>query len=142
MITVSLPLYLLVIANAALIVAAAFAVMRVERSLREPQEFWSSPTGRAMRDHGPGGKLEQQALIGQIEALHSAVTQLKERAALPTLSDRVVDLSLGRAVRMVKQGAAVEELITDCGLNRGEAELLHRLHGSECPPQRTAVNHD
>ena len=35
----------------------------------------------------------------------------------------------GRAIRMARQGASAEELARDCGLNRGEAELLVSLHG-------------
>lgn len=41
--------------------------------------------------------------------------------------------SYGQAIRLAQQGASVEELATDCGLNRGEAELLVSLHG---PPGR------
>lgn len=130
MITVTLPLYLLLVANAALIVAAAFAVMRMERSAREPREFWSSPTGQAMRDNLPGGKSEQRVLLERIQALQAAVSELQQKAA-PALPERIVDLSLSRAVRMAKRGAKADELVRDCGLNRGEAELLCRLHGME-----------
>jgi DNA repair exonuclease SbcCD ATPase subunit len=41
--------------------------------------------------------------------------------------------SYGQAIRLAQQGASAEELATDCGLNRGEAELLVSLHG---PPGR------
>ena len=37
--------------------------------------------------------------------------------------------SYGQAIRLAQQGASAEELATDCGLNRGEAELLVSLHG-------------
>lgn len=35
----------------------------------------------------------------------------------------------GQAIRLARQGASVEDLARDCGLNRGEAELLVSLHG-------------
>lgn len=35
----------------------------------------------------------------------------------------------GQAIRLAQQGASAEELARDCGLNRGEAELLVSLHG-------------
>lgn len=137
MITVSLPLYLLVIANAALIVAAAFAVMRVERAVNEPREFWASPTGLAMRGHLQDGAEDPQ-LRQSIAALQGAVARLQEQAPAGAL-ERVLDPSLGRAVRLAKHGASVEDLIGDCGLNRGEAELLHRLHATKTALQAAGV---
>lgn len=35
----------------------------------------------------------------------------------------------GQAIRLARQGASAEDLARDCGLNRGEAELLVSLHG-------------
>lgn len=35
-----------------------------------------------------------------------------------------------QAIQMVQNGADVSELITRCGLTRGEAELIAMLHGS------------
>lgn len=35
----------------------------------------------------------------------------------------------GQAIRLARQGATAEDLARDCGLNRGEAELLVSLHG-------------
>ena len=128
MITVSLPLYLLLIANAALIVAAAFALMRAERAVNEPREFWASPTGQAMRD-AQSGRAEHLELLKQVDGLRAAVHDMQKQAneAPP---ERVVDISLGRAVRLAKRGASVDELARNCGLNRGEAELMRRLHAA------------
>ena len=33
------------------------------------------------------------------------------------------------ARRLARKGASAEELMNDCGLTRGEAELIHNLHG-------------
>lgn len=129
MMTVSLPLYLLLIANAALIVAAAFAVMRVERALRESAEFWKSPTGAALKsgsgDDAPG---EGRLIALRMAALQRAIDELAARESTP-VSEPVVDLPVAHAVRMAKRGASVADIKQSCGLNIGEAELLHRLHG-------------
>ena len=39
------------------------------------------------------------------------------------------DRAYNHAIRLVHKGADVQELVSTCGLNRGEAELLLRLHG-------------
>lgn len=136
MLTVTLPLYLLVIANAALIVAAAFAVMRVERALRESSKFWNSPTGAAIKaDESDAPDRHSRLIELKIAALQKAIEDLGRRAEPPPES-RVIDLPLEYAVRMAKRGASVDDLTRDCGLNAGEAELLHRLHGrrASAPP--------
>lgn len=131
MMTVTLPLYLLLIANAALIVAAAFAVLRVERALQDSAEFWRSPTGAAIKARNPSGGDEQSRLIAlRMTALQRAVDALGRREQV-SVPERVVDLPLQHALRMAKRGASVGDLTRDCGLNIGEAELLHRLHGQQ-----------
>ena len=126
MINVSLPLYLLLVANAALIVAATFALMRAERAINEPKEFWASPTGQAMRD-AQSGRTEHRELLRRVEGLRAAVCDIQKQAN-EAPAERVVDISLGRAMRLAKRGASVDELAKNCGLNRGEAELMRRLH--------------
>ncbi len=39
------------------------------------------------------------------------------------------DRSYQQAIQMVHKGAGVEELVTNCGLTRGEADLIVMLHG-------------
>ncbi len=36
-----------------------------------------------------------------------------------------------QAVKMVQKGSSVDEIISQCGLNRGEAELINVMHGGE-----------
>ena len=142
MLTVSLPLYLLLIANAALIVAAAFAVLRVERVLRESAEFWKSPTGAALKTESGDDPAHQTRLIGlRMAALQRAVDELATRGST-VAKDAVVDLPVEHAVRMAKRGASVDDITRSCGLNIGEAELLHRLHGrptQNAPPSPDAT---
>ena len=136
MITVSLPLYLLIIANAALIVAATFAVLRVARALRDSEEFWKSPTGAAIQSHQKTSSGSDVQLIArQLKVLERSIERL-QRATPPGPPARVVELPMDHAVRMARRGATVTELTDRCGLNMGEAELLHRLHGKrkDTPP--------
>ncbi len=35
----------------------------------------------------------------------------------------------GQAITLVKRGWRIEDLISSCGLTRGEAELVYLLHG-------------
>lgn len=127
MINVSLPLYLLILANAAIVVAATFAVLRVEKALDDSKGFWSSPSGAALSG-GYADAAERDRLLREIRALQQSVEVLRSGAE-PRATGRVVDMSFGRAVRMAKSGATVDELVETCGLSLGEAQLLQRLHG-------------
>ena len=73
----------------------------------------------------------------KIAALQKSVDELGRRAQSAP-QDRVVDLAVEHAVRLAKRGASVEVLTRDCGLNIGEAELLHRLHGKQPDATPTA----
>lgn len=39
--------------------------------------------------------------------------------------------SYSHAIRLARRGATVEELVRDCGVNRGEAEILISLHARD-----------
>ena len=68
---------------------------------------------------GAGERLVQ--LTNQIRRLD----ERQERTELQTLSDR----SFERAIQLVQEGGTIEELMEQCGLTRGEAELLVTVHG-------------
>lgn len=124
MMTVSLPLYLLLLANAALIVAGVFSVMRVERALAESAEFWKSPTGSALRNDN--GIPDVERVCAAVAVLQRSVDELREQAPA---SEPITDRPVAHAVQMAQRGASVTDITASCGLNIGEAELLHRLHG-------------
>ncbi|MEM7503270.1 MAG: DUF2802 domain-containing protein [Pseudomonadota bacterium] len=136
MINVSLPLYLLILANAAIVVAATFAVLRVEKALSASNGFWSSPSGAAVRA-GYADVDERDRLMREIQALQRSVEVLRNGTE-PRDVGRVVDMSFGRAVRMAKGGASIDELSETCGLSLGEAQLLHRLHGGAATGARVS----
>ncbi len=129
MMTVSLPFYLILLANAALIVAAVFAILELRRRLGDSTDFWHSPTGAALQADGSATTAEQSRLIAaRMAALERAVAELGRRSQT-TIEERVVDPAMAHAVRMAKRGADIDDLTQSCGLNIGEAKLLHRLHG-------------
>lgn len=77
---------------------------------------------------------DMRALCAGSAALGAHLASLDQR--LQRLSDqqRTLELrepgsqSYGFAIRLAQQGASVEELMENCGMSRGEAELLLRLH--------------
>ena len=75
------------------------------------------------------------ALSAVIAGLGSRLVRIEQQ--LHGVSERQNQLELrpggersySHAIRMVHKGADVNELVASCGLNRGEAELLLRVHG-------------
>ncbi|MGD8498099.1 MAG: DUF2802 domain-containing protein [Chromatiales bacterium] len=60
-------------------------------------------------------------------AVERDIDQLRHRQ--DQLELRMADAqSYGQAEQLVKRGAGMEELISSCGLSRGEAELVMRMH--------------
>ncbi len=64
---------------------------------------------------------------GHVERMEQQLRRLAERQDQLDLRDPVSQ-SYGHAIRLVQKGANVDELMSECGLVRGEAELLMRLH--------------
>lgn len=62
-----------------------------------------------------------------LSAMEQRVRRLHERQDQVELRDPD-QRSYGHAIRLAQRGADVDELISNCGLARGEAELLLRLH--------------
>lgn len=61
-------------------------------------------------------------------AIEARITGILEQLEQLRLLDESGS-SYSHAIRLAKAGASAEELARDCGLNRGEAELLVSLHG-------------
>lgn len=60
----------------------------------------------------------------RIEQQVRSVSERQDQVELRSGGER----SYSHAIRMVHKGADVDELVTNCGINRGEAELLLRVH--------------
>lgn len=128
MTTVSLPFYLILLANAALIAAATFAVLRFGRLLRAASDLSAKDSRSGASGDSPAAADSHQVqVLATLATLSRAVNELQQREP-PVAQGQVIDLSLEHAVRLAKRGASIEELTRDCGLNAGEAELLCRLH--------------
>jgi len=128
MIDTTYSLYALLIANACLVAAAALAVLRFQRMMRESRSFWESPTGAAMQTAAPAPIKQDRLLAHEIAMLQKTVASLcnKERPRQEVSAER---LPLEHAVRMARHGASIDDLTKKCGLNIGEARLMQRLHG-------------
>lgn len=110
----------------ALLAAATVAILRFQRLLRQWERnagaLPAMPSGRASEDTG-------QALAERVDALERIAEQLatKEESLLQKQRN---DVSIDHAVRMAKCGASLQELTRNCGLKKGEAELLLKLHAN------------
>ncbi|RMD79817.1 MAG: DUF2802 domain-containing protein, partial [Gammaproteobacteria bacterium] len=72
----------------------------------------------------------QAGLARHLESLEARCRQLGERLDRMDLRE-AGEAAYGHALRLARRGAPAEELVAQCGLSRGEAELLLRLHGGE-----------
>lgn len=125
-------LFILLAANALLLAIASVALSRFERRCKRIEEFWDSPTGTALADDGDEDVREQMLATRRLEQrlgeLQRAVKVMEIKApSQPTSVER--SMPIENAVRMARQGASVEELTRNCGLNIGEARLMQKLHG-------------
>lgn len=76
-------------------------------------------------------------MSARIEAMSERAESDSRRpqiAAVATPQARGYDL----AMRMAKNGSAVEDLVANCGITRHEAELLTRLHAAKSQPEVAA----
>lgn len=124
-------LYLSLAANSLILVLACMALSRFERRCKRIEEFWDSPTGIALADEDDDMREQMEAtrrLEQRLSELQRAVKVMEIKAPQQTPPvERSVPIE--NAVRMARQGASVEELTRNCGLNIGEARLMQRLHG-------------
>ena len=94
------------------------------------------------------GQYAMQMLQADLSAVRSEAAGLAERlgrmertlAQIPDPTQRPVhheiyDHSYAEAARLVRAGADAAEIVSSCGLVRGEAELLMRLYGAGAAPE-------
>ncbi|RMD71484.1 MAG: DUF2802 domain-containing protein [Gammaproteobacteria bacterium] len=70
-------------------------------------------------------QLSMATLLQRIARLESELRDLAQKPAEQTAGNPLYEL----AARLIQRGADADELISVCGLTRGEAELLLNLHG-------------
>lgn len=118
-------MYALLTCNAALAAAAAIAILRLQRMVKEQKTFWASPTGAALTV-----PVAEDAMLlkihGRLEQLQSDISGLQRMDKEPATG--AGPLPLENAVRMARLGASLEDLTRTCGLSSTEARLLLRVH--------------
>lgn len=126
----SLNLPYVALSGAALIVAAcALLAVALWHQLRQLRARCAELDGQlkdlrgqlvAETANAAGAGRRQLAVERDIDQLRHRQDQLELRMADAQ--------SYGQAEQLVKRGAGMEELISSCGLSRGEAELVMRMH--------------
>ncbi|WP_405233737.1 DUF2802 domain-containing protein [Lentisalinibacter salinarum] len=131
-------IYVLAFSNALILFAVA-AILRGEPR-REPLPLEGEGQGDDVlgqavleRLDGIGRRLEQ--LEGQLESVSAAAAQ----APAPAAAGGTGGQRYGEALRLVGGGAAPDDLVSRCGLSRGEADLFVRLHGNRHRGEAAAV---
>ncbi|MDX1498770.1 MAG: DUF2802 domain-containing protein [Woeseiaceae bacterium] len=126
-----IPLYALLIANAALLAAVGLALAKYRRQLDRFERFWSSPTGAALAQSAAEPAPRPQAmrhLERRVGELQRVIRTLETRPAVAETRP-TPKLPIENAVRMAQHGASIDDLVKSCGLNIGEAQLMRKLHG-------------
>lgn len=120
---------LLLASTIALLSAATVAILRFQRLLRQWEcQLEAAPPMPVQAAAGTAG----EPLVERIDALQKIAEQLARKEEMLQQKGRN-DVPLEHAVRMAKCGAGVEELTRSCGLKKGEAELLMKLHANRDP---------
>ena len=122
-------IYVMAFANALILLATA-AIIRGDSGRREvPAE----PAGAG--NDGGGDELARRLLerldeiARRLEAVeHRMEDAARQPAAVPAASSGPG--RYGEALRLADGGAEPGDLVSRCGLSRGEADLLVRLHGN------------
>lgn len=96
----------------AVYIAEMLLVMRTSGSLRKPRWLDMIKEKRA-----------ETEMRQELEALKVRVEQL-EALLKPVGNELETDSPYNRAILLAKQGAAPERLVQECGISRGEADLI------------------
>jgi TolA-binding protein len=120
---------LLLASTIALLAAATVAILRFQRLLRQWELKLDATPATTVQ---PAAEVAGQPLDARINALEKIAEQLARKEEMLQQKGRN-DVPLEHAVRMARSGAGVEELTRSCGLKKGEAELLLKLHAKREP---------
>lgn len=120
---------LLIAARAVALIGAFWIFALAFTRWRRAQE----QANQQLHDQLQRALVEIHSLQESVAALGSKLTASSPRAvAAPPMQPAASAAQRGYdlALRMVKNGASVEALVTNCGLPRNEAQLLVRLHAA------------
>lgn len=147
-------IYVLAFSNALILFAVA-AILRGEPR-REPLPLEQDGQGDEalgdVRGDVPGdipGDVLGQAVLGRLDEIGRRLEQMEEQlerlsadaaqAPAPGAAGGSGGQRYGEALRLVGGGAAPDDLVSRCGLSRGEADLFVRLHGNRHRGEAAAV---
>jgi hypothetical protein len=89
---------------------------------------------------------ELRSLHETVAVMNARIEAMSERAETDSRRAPPVAVVAGGpqrgydiAMRMAKNGSSVEDLVSNCGITRHEAELLTRLHAAKAQPQVAAA---
>lgn len=131
-------IYVLAFSNALILFAVA-AILRGEPR-REPLPLGGEGQGDDVLGQAVLERLDEigrrlAQLEGQLESVSAAAAQAPASAAAGGTGGQ----RYGEALRLVGGGAAPDDLVSRCGLSRGEADLFVRLHGNRHRGEAAAV---
>ena len=105
-----------------LLAAATVAIVRFQRLVRR-----SAPPSENAAATPRSEAVASEAIEQRVRALQDLADELARKEELLQRKERTT-MPYENAVRMARCGASVDELTRSCGLKKGEAELLVRLH--------------
>lgn len=120
--------FALPVANVCLLAAAVIAILRVQRVIRGKQIYAKLAAGNAI-------EAEIAAITEHCELVSIRLGEMQDEIEKLNDLERLLvepvsrELPMEHAARLAKDGASIDELTRNCGLNIGEARLVRRLHG-------------
>lgn len=147
-------IYVLAFSNALILFAVA-AILRGEpRREPLPPEQAGQGDGALGDVHGDvrgdvrgdgRGDVLARAVLERLDEIGRRLEQLERQSAdaaqapAPAAAGGTDGQRYGEALRLVGGGAAPDDLVSRCGLSRGEADLFVRLHGNRHRGEAAAV---
>jgi hypothetical protein len=111
-----------------IVVAVVLAVYIAEMLLL----LRSKRGGRRWKSDAASAEPRLDALEGEIEQVRAQLLHFKEQLdkleAAPPPQANAPSSPYSQAIQLAKQGADVSEVAANCGISRGEAELIVAMH--------------
>ena len=114
----------------ALVIVLALGQIYQLLAVRRLRRLLNSRDGQTTRHHDDFAALCKASVgagdhLVRLEQQVRRLTERQEQIEMRSAGDRPYT----QAIQMVQRGADISELIGQCGLTRGEAELIAMLHG-------------
>lgn len=132
MINANFVLPFLLAANVLFLLVVITALHRIDGRCRRLEEFKLSVLAKPEGNPRVIDHTAHLAVLKKLEQRFASVQQSVESASAGAAAESrqvTPNLPIENAVRMAKQGASIDDLTRNCGLNIGEARLMQKLHG-------------